>query len=66
MSRSGNLILGLLSAASFYFLFGFAFPKYFAPQAASSIAPAIQIVVTTLSVAVAAKSLFRFFRTDSK
>lgn len=66
MSRSSNLFLGLLSAAAFYGVFGFAIPKYLAPEAANSIAPAIQLIVTALAVGLVLLSVWRFFRIDAE
>ena len=66
MSRSSKLFFGLLSAASFYGFFGFVMPKYLAPNAASSIAPAIQLIVTIITAGAIALFLWRFFRTDSE
>lgn len=66
MSRSNKLILELLSAAAFYGFFGFAVPLYLAPEAAASIEPAIQIVVTVLTVLLVAISLSRFFQSDKQ
>lgn len=66
MSRSSKLFFRLLSAATFYGLFGFVMPKYLAPDAASSIAPAIQLIVAIITVGAIALFLWRFFRTDAE
>lgn len=66
MSRSSELFFGLLSAATFYGSFGIVMPKYVAPAAASPIAPAIQVVVTTITLGSVAFFLWRYFRTGKE
>ena len=66
MTKCGNLILGLLSAASFYGFFGVAVPRYLAPEAATSIMPAVEIVVAILALVVVAISVRGFIKAGTK
>ena len=66
MGRHGNPIFGLLSAAAFYGFFGVAVPRHFAPEAATSITPAVQGVVAVLALVVVAISLRRFLGSDTE
>ena len=62
MSRNLRLLIELVSAGSFYYLFGVLFLRPPGNQAFTSIIPAVHGVVLIISVALAVFALRRYFR----
>ena len=63
MSKYSSSIYTLLAAFSFYWVFGYVIPEINGiPRAAQSIAPAMKVVVVTLTTALVVLSLIQFLR----
>ena len=62
MSKSANLFFAVLSAVSFYFVFGICVADYMVTDAYRTIAPAIKVVAAVLSMGTIALAVWRLAR----